>query len=345
MTLRRLRGAVSTAASLLMLAAALVACAEPTPDLADGLYVQIDTAKGRMILRLEPEKAPIAVMSFVGLTEGTIDNDVSPGRPYFDGLTFHRVEPGFVIQGGDPNGDGTGGPGYRFPNETHPDLLHDGPGVLAMANSGPDTNGSQFYITMDATPFLDGGYTVFGRIVEGQEIVDSTEVGDEMREVTILRIGDAAEGYQASDDEFASLIDALYAAREAEVEAAREAALAAAIDVYPGMTEDPETGLYFASLGGGGGAPPVEGEEVEIHIVFRTIDGTQLDSTRDRNEPQTFVYLRDRLIPGLELAIGQMGVGESGVALVSPDLGFGAAGLPGAVEPNSFVIFEIERLR
>jgi peptidylprolyl isomerase len=328
-----------------VLAIGLSACSEPLPDLEDGLYARIITEKGQIMFELEPDEAPIAVMSFVGLAEGTLENDPSPGEPYFDGLTFHRVEPGFVIQGGDPNGDGSGGPGYRFPNEISPNLTHDGPGVVAMANAGPDTNGSQFYITLDATPFLDGGYTIFGRVVEGMEVAGEIEAGDRMRSVEIIRLGDEAEAYEATDEGFQSLIDAVFAEREAAVAAARQAALDAAVARFPGMTEDPATGILFTTLQEGTGATPQAGDEVEVHFVFSLLDGTQIDNTRDRGEPQSFVYLRDRLIRGLEIAIGQMQVGERAVAILPPDLAFGAAGRPGVVPENSYVQFELERLR
>lgn len=320
-------------------------CAAALPDLPDGLYASLDTTKGRIIFRLETELAPMTVMNFVGLAEGTIDNSHAPGEPYFDGLTFHRVEPGFVIQGGDPNGDGRGGPGYQFPNETSAELLHDGPGIVAMANSGPDTNGSQFYITMSATPHLDGGYNVFGEVVEGMEVVSAIEPGDAMRSVDILRIGDEAESYVADENEFADMIAAIFEARQAVIEEARQAALDSVVSRYPGMTEDPENGLLFASLNGSGGTPPAAGDRVRVHIVFRLIDGTQIDSTRDRGEPEEFVYLRDRVLEGLELAIGRMGVGETAIAVIPPDLAFGATGLQNVVPANSYVQFELERLQ
>jgi len=331
--------------ALCALILSLVACGTPARDLPEGLYAEIITSKGDIVVQLEAERAPMTVMNFVGLAEGTIENETAPGDPFYDGLSFHRVEPGFVIQGGDPNGDGTGGPGYQFPNETHPELRHDKPGIVAMANSGPDTNGSQFYITMAPTPHLDGGYNIFGEVIEGMEIVSEIEAGDRIREVNILRYGPQAEDYEATDEAFEALMTAVYEDREAQRVQAQQDMIAAMRDRWPNATEYEDTGMLLAEIEPGVGAPPQEGEEIELHIVFSLPDGRQLDSTRDRGEPQRFTYLRDRLIRGLEVAAGTMLVGERTVAIVPPELAFGAAGLQPAIAPNSYVVFDIERLR
>ena len=164
----------------------------------NGIYAKFITNKGDILVRLEHEKAPGTVGNFVGLAEGTQDNlRVPPGEPYYDGLTFHRVIPDFMIQGGCPQGSGMGGPGYSFKDEFHADLKHTGPGKLSMANAGPNTNGSQFFITHLETPWLDGKHAVFGQVVEGQEVVDAIRQGDVMEKVEILRVGEEAEAFDA----------------------------------------------------------------------------------------------------------------------------------------------------
>ncbi|MBO6516530.1 MAG: peptidylprolyl isomerase [Bacteroidia bacterium] len=185
---------------------AAVSCGNPYKqiikklDLQDGLYAEIITSKGDIYIKLEPELAPLTTANFVGLAEGTIENNAKElGQPYFNGMVWHRVVPNFVIQGGDPMGNGYGGPGYRFKTEVHADLSHDKAGTVAMANSGPNTNGSQFYITHTPTPHLDGGYNVFGYVINGMEVVNSIAQGDSINEVNIIRVGKDAKAFDAAD--------------------------------------------------------------------------------------------------------------------------------------------------
>jgi len=176
-------------------------------ELGDGLFARITTNRGDIVIRLEYERAPLTVCNFIALAEGTMT--AAAGRRYYDGLVFHRVisrangqDQDFMIQGGDPEGTGRGGPGYRFPDEFHPALRHNRPGVLSMANSGPGTNGSQFFITIVPTPHLDGRHTVFGYVVQGQEIVNATRQGDRITRITIIRNGERANAFTANQESF-----------------------------------------------------------------------------------------------------------------------------------------------
>ena len=181
---------------------------EDKKRLPDGLYAEMETSKGKILLQLEYEKTPLTVANFVGLAEGT--KQYSKGgeapkaqdKPFYDGLTFHRVIPDFMIQGGDPQGVGSGGPGYKFRNEIDPSLKHDRPGILSMANAGPDTNGSQFFITHKDTPWLDGKHTVFGHVVEGQDVVNKIVKGDTIKTLKILRVGEKAKAFKGDEADF-----------------------------------------------------------------------------------------------------------------------------------------------
>jgi cyclophilin family peptidyl-prolyl cis-trans isomerase len=181
---------------------------EAKNKLPDGVYAEMDTSKGKIVIRLEYEKTPLTVANFVGLAEGTKyyskdgEGPKAQNKPFYDGLTFHRVIPNFMIQGGDPQGSGRGGPGYQFRNEIDTSLKHDKKGVLSMANAGPDTNGSQFFITHKDTPWLDGKHTVFGQVVEGQNVVDSIVNGDTIKSLKILRIGDKAKAFKGDEADF-----------------------------------------------------------------------------------------------------------------------------------------------
>lgn len=168
-------------------------------DMEQGIFANINTTKGSILLRLEMKKTPLTVANFVGLAEGSIPNNSKPlGEPYYDGIVFHRVINDFMVQCGDPTGTGMGGPGYKFTDEFHPELRHTGPGILSMANGGPGTNGSQFFITHVATPWLDGKHTVFGHVVEGQDVVNAIAQGDKIETVEIIRKGEDAEAFDAA---------------------------------------------------------------------------------------------------------------------------------------------------
>jgi peptidylprolyl isomerase len=196
-------------AAMLAVAAAVFAADR---KLEDGIYAEMETSKGTILIKLTPEKTPLTVANFVGLAEGTKHYAKGPGeqpkkqdKPFYDGLTFHRVIPDFMIQGGDPAGNGTGGPGYKFKDEFDPSLKHDKPGVLSMANAGPGSNGSQFFITHKETPWLNNKHSVFGQVVEGQDVVNKIVKGDTIKTLKILRIGEKAKEFKGDQGHFEKL--------------------------------------------------------------------------------------------------------------------------------------------
>jgi len=196
--------------SLLAMAPIWVVAAQANENLEPGMYARIETSRtvngaNSILISLEYEKVPMTVINFVGLAEGTIEHSREDSPRFYDGLTFHRVIDDFMIQGGDPQGTGRGGPGYRFPDEFDASLRHDRAGILSMANAGPNTNGSQFFITHEPTPWLDGRHAVFGRVVDGQRVVDAIRQGDRMRRVEIIRIGEAAQRFETDQAAFDEL--------------------------------------------------------------------------------------------------------------------------------------------
>jgi len=185
--------------SLILATLITISCNSQNDKLGDGLFAKINTTKGSIIIKLEMEKTPLTVANFVGLAEGKIKNSAKPeGQPYYSGIQFHRVIANFMIQGGDPTASGSGGPGYKFKDEFDPSLKHDRAGTLSMANAGPGTNGSQFFITHNPTPHLDGRHSVFGYVIEGQGTVDLIRQGDVINSIEIIRNGKAAKNFDAA---------------------------------------------------------------------------------------------------------------------------------------------------
>lgn len=317
----------------------MVAAVGVAGSLSDGLYAEIETSRGLIILALEFERTPLTVTNFVGLAEGRLGNRGT--KPFYNGLTFHRVIKDFMIQGGDPEGVGSGGPGYTFVDEIHPELKHDRAGTLSMANSGPATNGSQFFITHKATPWLDGRHTVFGHVVSGQKVVDSIKQGDVIKEVRILRIGTKAKGFRADQQAFDRLAGGAQKAAQGRLEEEREKVLAVIKKRWPNA-QSSSSGLKYVVLKKGSGSSPKYGNEVKVHYTGMFLDGTVFDSSVKRGEAAVFKI--GQVIPGWNEALMAMKKGEKRVLIIPPDLAYGKAGYPGVIPPNSFLIFEVELL-
>jgi peptidylprolyl isomerase len=311
--------------------------------LGDGLFARITTVKGDIVIRLEYQKAPLTVCNFVALAEGKMTTAGS--KHYYDGLTFHRVIADFMIQGGDPVGNGTGGPGYQFPNEIDPGLKHDGPGVVAMANAGPDTNGSQFYITHNATPHLDGGYSVFGRVVQGQEVVNAIRQGDRMEKIVIIRNGQQANAFKADQAAFDALLRNADAAKASKLSSQRNADIAAIQKKYPGAITT-ASGIKYIVQKQGSGTKPALGKTVSVRYNGRLLSGEVFDNSDVHGGAVDFQVGVRRLIPGMDEALLDMTPGEKRTVIIPPELAYGERGAGnGVIPPNSFLVFEMELVK
>ena len=303
----------------------------------EGIFAHLKTEKGNIKIQLTYDKTPGTVGNFVGLTEGSLENKVSlNGEPYYDGLKFHRVIPDFMIQGGCPNGTGMGGPGYQFDDEFHPDLKHDRPGILSMANSGPDSNGSQFFITHTSTPWLDGKHTVFGLLVEGQEVVDSIAQGDAIQKITIERVGADAKAWDAN-----SAFDVFVNEKEERLKALREAAENELDELTEGMDRT-DSGLFYEITRKGFGNLPPKGCNVSVHYRGMMPDGTIFDSSYKRNEPISFPLGKGRVIKGWDEGIALLKKGSVAKLVIPSELAYGSRGVDGVIPPDATLIFEVE---
>ncbi|MCT4628418.1 peptidylprolyl isomerase [Winogradskyella sp.] len=303
----------------------------------DGLYAKFNTSKGEILVNLEFEKTPGTVGNFVALAEGNMENSAKPqGTPYYDGLNFHRVIPDFMIQGGCPQGTGTGSPGYKFDDEIHADLKHDAPGKLSMANAGPGTNGSQFFITHVETPWLDGKHTVFGNVVEGQEVVDAVAQGDKIESLEIVRVGEAAGNFNAIE-----AFRTFEGAREKRIAAEREAAKAE-LDKLAAGFDQTASGLRYKIIQKGDGKKAEKGNMVSVHYKGQLADGTVFDSSYKRNSPLDFQVGVGQVIPGWDEGICLLNVGDKARLVIPSDLGYGAAGAGGVIPPNATLVFDVE---
>lgn len=303
----------------------------------DGIYAKFNTTKGEILVALEFKKTPGTVGNFVALAEGNLENKVKPqGTPYYDGLKFHRVIPDFMIQGGCPQGSGSGDPGYKFDDEFHPDLKHDGPGVLSMANSGPGTNGSQFFITHIETAWLDNKHTVFGKVVEGQNVVDAIAQGDKIETLEIVRVGAEAIAFNAV--ETFRTFEGSRAKRIAETKKAAEAQL----DKLASGFKKTESGLRYQIIQEGKGTKAEKGKNVSVHYKGQLTDGTVFDSSYKRNEPIDFPLGVGQVISGWDEGIQLLKVGDKARFVIPSHLGYGSRGAGGVIPPDATLIFDVE---
>ena len=356
-----------------------------TSALAEGIYANIVTSKGTIVVQLEFQKTPVTVANFISLVEGKntyVTNEKLKAKPFYDGLKFHRVIKDFMIQGGDPLGNGSGGPGYAFKDE-FTDLKFDKGGILAMANSGPTTNGSQFFITHKETPWLTGKHTIFGHVVQGMDIVNAIAQDDVILKVTITRKGVLAKKFdapktfadyyanKAEDAKKQALIDAenqkkqeainaeakkVYLEKYASVISAKAANLAQI--KATGTTT--ASGLTYKITEKGSGAKPADGTTFNFNYAGYFEDGSLFDSNYpevcktygkfDANRAAQGGYKafplqagkKDGMIPGFLEGINLLNLGDKAVIFIPAKLAYGEKGAGGVIPPNANLIFELE---
>lgn len=303
----------------------------------DGIYAKFNTSKGEILIKLTHEKTPGTVGNFVALAEGKQKNSAkAEGTPYYDGLSFHRVIPDFMIQGGCPEGSGRGNPGYQFDDEFHSELRHSQAGILSMANAGPGTNGSQFFITHGPTPHLDNKHTVFGHVESGQEVVDAVAQGDLIESLEIVRVGDEAkdwDGLSAFQNFEKSKQDRIKKEKEEQ---------ASELDKVAAGFDETESGLRYKMIQKGSGSKAEKGQKVSVHYEGSLLNGQVFDSSYQRNQPIDFQLGVGQVIPGWDEGIGLLQVGDKARFVIPSNLGYGSAGAGGVIPPNATLIFDVE---
>lgn len=306
----------------------------------NGIYAKFKTTKGEILVKLTHDKTPGTVGNFVALAEGKQKNSSKPlGEPYYNGLKFHRVISDFMIQGGCPLGTGTGNPGYQFDDEFVSDLKHNKPGILSMANAGPGTNGSQFFITHVPTPWLDGKHAVFGEVVEGQNVVDSIAQGDKIEEISIVRVGEEAEKWDA-----VQAFENFNAEKEKRVAESRKKAEQALASETEGF-EKTESGLFYKITSKGNGKQAQAGDEVAVHYTGMLLDKTVFDSSYRRNQPLNFTVGVGQVIEGWDEGILLLREGDKARFVIPADLAYGSRGAGGIIPPNAPLIFDVELVK
>ena len=302
-----------------------------------GLFAIISTSKGEIKIELEFEKTPGTVGNFVGLSLGVINNSIKPlGEAYYNGLKFHRVINDFMIQAGCPLGTGTGDPGYKFDDEFHNDLKHDRPGIISMANAGPSTNGSQFFITHVETPWLDNKHTVFGNVIDGMDVVNSISQNDEIISVKINAVGDKAKAFDA-----AKAFEEFNKSKADRIKKEKEKELKMLKDLSKGFSKT-SSGLLYKFEKENNSQKPSKGNKVKVHYKGMLLDGTVFDSSFKRNQPIEFRLGIGQVIKGWDEGISLLGIGDKASFIIPSDLAYGASGAGGIIPPNATLVFEVE---
>ncbi len=316
----------------------------------DGIYLEFKTTMGDFACKIYYDRVPLIAANIIGLAEGSLEfTDVNTKeqvkRPFYNGLIFHRIIDGFMIQGGCPLGMGYGGPGYSVIDQFDPSLKHDSEGVLSMANSGADTNGSQFFITLAPQPHLDGKHVVFGKVVEGMQVVRNIgKVKTDprtnkpfadvvMKEVKVIRNGDAAKAFDVAAE----------MAKQDEIKAGRITKLLEQLGADTRkMVKDEKTGMEYIVMKEGSGRTPNKGEKIKAHYTGYFVTGQVFDSSVRRGEPFEFNVGQGQVIEGWDIALMQMKKGEKRVIILPYYLAYGERGYPGAIPPKATLIFEVE---
>lgn len=323
-------------------------------SLDNGLYANLQTSKGNMLVKFEDKKSPVTVANFIGLAEGKIPNNTkAKGVPFYDGTIFHRVIKDFMIQGGDPEGTGMGDPGYKFADEKN-DLKHSGKGILSMANSGPNTNGSQFFITEVATPWLDGRHTIFGKVVSGEEVIETIAnvekgMNDRPKEnvvlekVSVFSKGDEYKNYDAGKV-FSEGKDKIEENNKLYIKKQEEQALKQLEELKNGMEVTP-SGLYYKITKKGNGKKTQGGNVVSVHYAGRLTNGVEFDNSFKRGEPIEFNVGIGQVIRGWDEGLLLLEEGDEATFLIPPSLGYGARGAGGVIPPNAWLIFDVQLVK
>ncbi len=363
------------------------AVVKPVTNSNEGIFAEFETTKGKIVVQLEYQKTPITVANFVALVEGKqpfVTDEKLKNKPFYDGLKFHRVIKDFMIQGGDPNGNGSGGPGYSFKDEFDPSLVHDKGGILSMANSGPGTNGSQFFITHKDTPWLNNKHSVFGHVVAGMDVVNAIVQDDVINKVTITRKGADAKKFdavktfsdyyanKAEDDKKQAALKAEAQKKQAELEAEKKKAYdlqyapvkAAKVKQLAELrttATKSATGLETKVTKVGSGKKPAEGTNVYINYAGYLEDGSLFDSCIeavakeygkfDQRRADGNGYMpmaaqagKYNFIPGFAEGLNSMSFGDKAVLFIPSNLAYGERGAGNVIPPNSNIIFEVEML-